>query len=722
MMTWALVRHATRLAAYVLAFLLLLAPENGASGATPTAPLPFMGRGDHRFGVVEGYQAPELAIRSGASWQRANFWWNEFQPGGPNDWKETEAHVSLTAIDETLASGQEVVGLIGNPPAWATRNGSVPANLDRPLNDPANHWARFVDRLMRAYQGRVNTWIIWNEPDIPPDFSGSTWAGSPKEYYLLLKTAYQVAKAVSPEIRVLFAGTTYWGDVWNNRRLFVERTLEQAQSDPTAKANGFYFDALPLHLYNSPYDIPKVAGEYRTILQRFGLSKPLWLTETNLVPKDDPTYPLTDARWVANMEDQAAFVVQAYALALAANLERISVYKLVDGTVFNGEPYGMARNDGTVRPAYRAYQVAAALFSQASQATYRNADGVAIVTLTQPGKQTSVLWASSKSSATTSVPAVGSRARLVTHVGEETALTPQAPGGAYRVSLGAARHDFLGGPPLILVQEGVSPGLLQGDGRLLFPATGTAASPRFAEAYFALGGLAVFGRPLGDEEALPDRVVQRFERGRLQYFPALAGTPLAVQPGDEKRLPTPADDPLYFAPTRQRVSPLFADFFRRNGAVETFGYPRTAPQARNGLFEQHFQRAVLEYLPEFEGTPRAIRIRPLGQQLTQARAFALSLRPASADTQRQYFPETGHSVGLGFLKYFRSRGGVAVFGLPLSGEIEEVNSDGSGRTYTVQYFQNARFEFHPELAGTRYEVQLGLLGDQVLRASGLLKD
>jgi hypothetical protein len=39
----------------------------------------------------------------------------------------------------------------------------------------------------------------------------------------------------------------------------------------------------------------------------------------------------------------------------------------------------------------------------------------------------------------------------------------------------------------------------------------------------------------------------------------------------------------------------------------------------------------------------------------------------------------------------------------------------------VQYFQRARFEYHPEHAGTPYEVQLGLLGDQLLQQQGWLR-
>ena len=34
----------------------------------------------------------------------------------------------------------------------------------------------------------------------------------------------------------------------------------------------------------------------------------------------------------------------------------------------------------------------------------------------------------------------------------------------------------------------------------------------------------------------------------------------------------------------------------------------------------------------------------------------------------------------------------------------------------MQYFERARFEYHPELAGTPYAVQLGLLGDQTTQS------
>lgn len=80
-----------------------------------------------------------------------------------------------------------------------------------------------------------------------------------------------------------------------------------------------------------------------------------------------------------------------------------------------------------------------------------------------------------------------------------------------------------------------------------------------------------------------------------------------------------------------------------------------------------------------------------------------------ANGQSIYFGESGHNVRHGFLKYFRAHGGVEAFGLPLT---EEFLEDGRA----VQYFEYARFEYFSEHAGTRYEVQLGLIGDEVTTA------
>lgn len=81
------------------------------------------------------------------------------------------------------------------------------------------------------------------------------------------------------------------------------------------------------------------------------------------------------------------------------------------------------------------------------------------------------------------------------------------------------------------------------------------------------------------------------------------------------------------------------------------------------------------------------------------------------------FPETGHFLCGAFRDYWDRNGGLPIFGYPLTDEISEVNFD-TGQTYTVQYFERARFEWHPENQGTPYEVLLGRLGAQILAMQG----
>ena len=87
-----------------------------------------------------------------------------------------------------------------------------------------------------------------------------------------------------------------------------------------------------------------------------------------------------------------------------------------------------------------------------------------------------------------------------------------------------------------------------------------------------------------------------------------------------------------------------------------------------------------------------------------------ALQPPPA-TGFAFFPETGHNVGLAIKRFYDTHGGIDIFGLPLTEVFEEEG-------LKVQYFERARFELHPELAGTAYEVQLGQLGVLALQAKG----
>ncbi len=72
------------------------------------------------------------------------------------------------------------------------------------------------------------------------------------------------------------------------------------------------------------------------------------------------------------------------------------------------------------------------------------------------------------------------------------------------------------------------------------------------------------------------------------------------------------------------------------------------------------------------------------------------------------FPETGKTVSGIFLDYWNAHNGLQQQGYPIS-ELMQEKSDLDGKTYTVQYFERAVFEYHPENQPP-YNVLLSQLG------------
>ena len=103
-------------------------------------------------------------------------------------------------------------------------------------------------------------------------------------------------------------------------------------------------------------------------------------------------------------------------------------------------------------------------------------------------------------------------------------------------------------------------------------------------------------------------------------------------------------------------------------------------------------------------------IRLLGAILGAVALLAMLVTPSAGYSQAasQYFPETQHNVRGRFLQYWQEHGGLAQQGYPLTEEFQEKNAL-DGKTYTVQYFERAVFELHPENQPP-YDVLLSQLG------------
>lgn len=397
---WLLLRIAHLALCVCLAAVMVGSWSTGGAGDPifpPTAPPGALrvGTVDPRFGVVQAYDAPAQAALLPIGWERMPFWWKELQKTGPDSW-DPFATDHDRIIDQELSHGRTIVGLLINTPDWAAADpalhgASPPKGLYQPYDSAQNYWGHFVGLIAKRYAGRIDDWIIWNEVNIP---SGhwKTWGGTAADYAQLLKVAYRAAKAANPRARIVLAGDPYWYD----HGAFFSGLLATLARDPAARSNHDFFDAANLHLYSRPSDIVTVVSWYRSAMARAGIDKPIWISEMNAIPYDDTvrTYPRGNYR--TTVDDQASYILQAFALALAEGVQRIEVNRMVDGTDFKagGEPFGLVRNDGSARPAFYAYRTAAVLFAGATggMAGYDALDGVYTVTLHSPGARVTIVW------------------------------------------------------------------------------------------------------------------------------------------------------------------------------------------------------------------------------------------------------------------------------------------------------------------------------------------
>ncbi len=167
----------------------------------------------------------------------------------------------------------------------------------------------------------------------------------------------------------------------------------------------------------------------------------------------------------------------------------------------------------------------------------------------------------------------------------------------------------------------------------------------------------------------------------------------------------------YFPSAHHNLRGPFLIFWKRFGGVDTFGYPQTEPFVEDGRTVQYTDRFVLEMVNG------RVQTAPLSRYLVTQRSFDAAYGPPFGPGVR-YFPTTQHTLSGRFLAWWRTHQGGTLLGAPISEPLVEGNGDGSGRRYLLQWFEKGRLEYHPENAGTRYEMQLGLVGLQALRQRG----
>lgn len=214
---------------------------------------------------------------------------------------------------------------------------------------------------------------------------------------------------------------------------------------------------------------------------------------------------------------------------------------------------------------------------------------------------------------------------------------------------------------------------------------------------------------------------------------------LLVLASEPTVLSAQASNEQCFPETGQCISGRFRAYWEEQGGLAVFGFPVTPARNEHSqdtgqtYLTQWFERNRFELHPDNQ-PPYDVLLGRLGDERLrdQLIAWQSGFPPAPGPKSGcLWFAETRHNVcnqagETGFKTYWRTHGfqtsqldayqrSLALFGYPVSEPQRERNS--SGDEVVTQWFERARFEYHPSNP-TASKVLLGRLGSEVLGLLG----
>lgn len=607
-----------------------------------------------RADEIDAYVA--LLREAGVQWVREELFWDRVQreSGGPFHWTGDGSgfYDYDRSIGAQAAAGINILGLLDYNPAWF--KGKNP-----PVDDWIKDWGNYVYEAVARYGrgGPIRYWEIWNEPNL----SASGYESGLYEindYARILGVARAAAKAADPNAVIVLGGmASVWGYPPSSTTYDYYDYL-----DALGKLGAWQnFDVLAIHPYrpDTPEGAPWRRDHSATFPEEMRRldelmltygAKPVWLTEVGWT---------TSRSWPGVSEDdQALFLARLYIMALAQpNIEKIFWYDFREDSS-PAAPYD--------QPTYNDYE---------AEFHYGLLRRTFPLDLSNPGLRKPAFLA-------------------------YRALTSQLAGLVLLQVMADGQHADM--PNTYWYRFG---GARRVD--VLWNTDSTAQ---------------IVTVPCGCREAL---VRQWNGRVRFLVYPADGtlnikldeqGAPLYLEFD-----PPAAQSALIFPATGHSLRGSFRAFWEANGGLPRFGYPLTEeviePDAGNGRprVVQYFERARFEYFPEHAGTPYDVQLGLLGDSILQRSGVNWQTQPkvGGAPPACLFFEATGHSLCPPFRQRWEQLGSLPLLGQPITEPFETIRTD-TGQPYTVQYFERARFEYFPEHAGTPYDVQLGLLGRELL--------
>jgi hypothetical protein len=192
---------------------------------------------------------------------------------------------------------------LGFSPIWASSRPEEESTYGPGKAAPPHNiedWRNYVRTVATRYKGRIKYYELWNEPNFPRFYSGST-----ETLLTLSREAYQILKEVDPNIIVISPSATDG----ENGISWLDEYLNQGGGD-YADIIGFHFYVMP----NPPEAILPLIKQVQAVMKKHDISdKPLWNTEAGFLAQEV---------WPYDSPEAAAYVARSYILNWAAGVER----------------------------------------------------------------------------------------------------------------------------------------------------------------------------------------------------------------------------------------------------------------------------------------------------------------------------------------------------------------------------------------------------------------
>lgn len=312
---------------------------------TYTVYLPIISKGycdgKKLFGVqMYGEGGFSHVLSAGTKWVRWPISWGGIEPSNTTpdnyNWSYTDASIS-----NFYNAGINLVCTICCNPSWAA------IYSEGPITNTAD-LAEFAGALVERYDGdgyrdapgspTVRYWEFYNEPD-------GGWRGNGAGYAQMLKAVYLAVKAADPHALVVMGGLAY-----DNWQIGFDRNF---LDDVLASGGGNFFDVMNYHYFKifdpvwASYGRGLIgkANYIRNKMAQYGVNKPLICTETGWF-----SFPNSSD------EEQSRYVPVGFIRGLAAGLDIVIWFSLVDTPELETAGWGLLDLNLNPKPSYKAYK------------------------------------------------------------------------------------------------------------------------------------------------------------------------------------------------------------------------------------------------------------------------------------------------------------------------------------------------------------------------------